>query len=150
MKLNFYLNGEYTEANINLGDTLLKTLRALGCVSVKEGCSEGSCGTCTVWVDERPVLACMTLAVRCGDCRITTLEGVQEEALKLGEYLLREAAEQCGYCSPGLIMLVLAMKKELKNPTKEEIESYINGNLCRCSGYQSRRRALEAYLMENK
>jgi len=150
MRINFYLNGEYTEANINLGDTLLKTLRDLGCVSVKEGCREGSCGACTVWVDERPVLACMTLTVRCRDCRITTLEGIQEEALKFGEYLLKEAAEQCGYCSPGLIMIVLAMKKELKNPTKEEIESYINGNLCRCSGYQSRRRALETYLTENK
>ena len=145
MSTEFILNGEKVKVDVPSGEVLLQTLRDLGCVSVKDGCSEAGCGTCTVWVNEKPVLSCNILTVRCSGCKITTLEGIQDEARKVGECLMEEASEQCGYCSPGLIMTVLALKRENPHPSKEQIESYIKGNLCRCSGYQSRRRALMKY-----
>jgi len=86
--------------------------------------------------------------------KITTLEGLQEEATRFGAYLAAEGAEQCGYCSPGFIMNVLAMERELctdgKTPNREEIREYLAGNLCRCTGYAGQLRALEKYLRERR
>lgn len=146
MKVEFIVNEEWTSVQCEAGECLADTLRKLGYASVKIGCREGECGACTIWVEEVPMLSCMYLTVQAEGKHITTLEGVPKEAGKLGGYLLDEAVEQCGFCSPGLIMLLLAMKKELKNPTKEEIQHYIQGNLCRCSGYLGRMRAIENYL----
>ena len=77
-----------------------------------------------------------------------TLEGLQKEAEEFGRFLAAEGGEQCGFCSPGLIMNVLAMERELKNPSEEEIKEYLAGNLCRCSGYMSQLRAIRKYLLE--
>jgi carbon-monoxide dehydrogenase small subunit len=98
-----------------------------------------------VWVDGKPVLSCTTLAVRANGKKVTTLEGVPEEAAEFAAYLAKEGADQCGFCSPGFIMNVLALKREIENPTPQQIKEYLSGNLCRCTGYQSQYRALMKY-----
>lgn len=77
---------------------------------------------------------------------MTTLEGLREEAAEFGAFLAAEGAEQCGYCSPGFIMNVLAMVRELEDPTLEEVKEYLSGNLCRCTGYMGQLRAIKKYL----
>jgi carbon-monoxide dehydrogenase small subunit len=77
---------------------------------------------------------------------VTTLEGLQEEAEAFGAFLADEGADQCGFCSPGFIMNVLAMVRELSEPNEEEIKQYLSGNLCRCSGYMGQLRAIRNYL----
>ena len=86
------------------------------------------------------------LAARVNDRDVVTLEGVQKEAEEFGMFLAGEGAEQCGFCSPGLIMNVLAMEKELNHPGEDEIKEYLAGNLCRCSGYMGQMRAIRKYL----
>ena len=121
-------------------------LREKGCYSVKRGCETANCGLCTVWLDEKPVLSCSTLAARVHKRSVITLECLQEEAEEFGRFLANEGADQCGFCSPGFIMNVLAMEKELMNPTEEEIREYLAGNLCRCTGYMGQLRAVQKYL----
>lgn len=97
-------------------------------------------------MNEKPVLSCSILAIRANNHSITTLEGLQKEAKIFADFMANEGAEQCGFCSPGLIMNVLAMEKELKNPSEEEIKNYLAGNLCRCTGYMAQMRAITKYL----
>ena len=125
---------------------LADTLRAQGYLSVRQGCDTSCCGLCTVWIDGKPTLSCSTLAFRAAGKKITTIEGVQREAEEFAQVLVAEGAEQCGFCSPGFIMTVLAMKKELTNPTDQEIIHYLTGNLCRCTGYMGQLRAIKKYL----
>lgn len=146
MKLSFVLNGRPVETQIRPDDALLEVVRQLGCASVKRGCETANCGLCTVWLDKTPVLSCSTLAARAEGREVTTLEGLQKEAEAFGIFLAREGGEQCGFCSPGFIMNVLAMERELSSPTEEEIKEYLAGNLCRCSGYMSQLRAVKKYL----
>ena len=89
------------------------------------------------------------LAARASGHSITTLEGVQEEAKIFADYMANQGAEQCGFCSPGFIMNVLAMDKELTNPSEEEINRYLAGNLCRCTGYENIVNAVEKVNKEN-
>ena len=105
---------------------------------------------CTVWLDGKPVLSCNVLAARADGHEVTTLEGLQEEAKEFGMFLAREGGEQCGFCNPGFIMNVLAMKRELVNPTDDEIKEYLAGNLCRCSGYASHMRAIHKWMESRK
>ncbi len=127
---------------------LLEVLRDAGCKSVKCGCDTTNCGLCTVWLDGKPVLSCSVPAARVNERHVTTLEGIQDEAEAFGKYLVGEGAEQCGFCSPGLIMNVVAMKKELDHPTDDEIRHYLEGNLCRCTGYMGQMRAIRQYVDE--
>ena len=146
MKLNVWLNGKKMQDEIEPGMMLLDYVRQKGCYSVKCGCETSNCGLCTVWLDEKPVLSCTVPAARVEGRRITTLEGLQEEAAEFGGFLADEGGEQCGFCSPGFIMNVLAMVRELDDPTEEEILEYLSGNLCRCSGYMSQLRPIKAFL----
>ncbi len=146
MDILLTVNNKTYKTAIEPYDNLLTALRKLGFKSVKQGCDTGMCGICTVWVNGKPVLSCSTLAAEATGKQITTLEGLPEEAEKFGSCLAAEGADQCGFCSPGLMMTVIAMKKELVNPTTEEIQTYLNGNLCRCTGYSGHLRAVEAYL----
>ena len=146
MEIQFVLNDKQVKAEVGADTILLNVLRDLGCKSVKCGCETTNCGLCTVWKDGTPILSCSTLAVRCDGHEITTLEGLQKEASEFGMFMAKQGAEQCGFCSPGFIMNVLAMEKELVNPSDDEIRAYLAGNLCRCSGYMSQMRAIKAYL----
>ena len=145
MKIILTLNGKRIEADIAPDMMLLDFVRSQGMKSVKRGCDTGNCGLCTLWVEEKPVLSCSTLAARVNGKRVTTLEGVQKEAKEFSDFLAAEGADQCGFCSPGFIMTVLALKKENPHPTPEEMKEYLAGNLCRCTGYQSQYRALAKY-----
>lgn len=150
MRIRLHLNGKEITAEVPADMMLLDFVWAQGCYSVKRGCETSNCGLCTVWMDEKPVLSCSVLAARADGHRVVTLEGCQKEAEAFGAYLADQGAEQCGYCSPGFIMNVLAMEKELENPTDEEIREYLAGNLCRCSGYEGQLRAIRAYLDARK
>lgn len=144
--ISFTLNGKKIEDAVSPDQPLLEYVREKGCKSVKRGCETSNCGLCTVLMDGKPVLSCTMLAVRADGHNIITLEGKQQEAEEIGSYLAKEGAEQCGFCSPGLIMNIIAMKDELTNPSEDEIREYLSGNLCRCTGYVSQPRAIKAYL----
>ena len=146
MEITFTLNGKKVTPQIDADTLLIDLVRDLGCYSVKRGCETSNCGLCTVLRDGTPILSCSTLTVRCDGHEITTLEGLQKEASEFGMFMAKQGAEQCGFCSPGFIMNVLAMEKELVNPSDDEIRAYLSGNLCRCSGYMSQMRAIKAYL----
>ena len=146
MLITVTINGKKYTDEIAPNLVLLDYLRQKGCYSVKRGCETSNCGLCTVHLDGKPILSCSYLAARADGHSITTLEGLQEEAAEFGAFLADQGGEQCGFCSPGFIMNVLAMVRELKDPTEEEIQGYLSGNLCRCTGYQSQLRAVKNYL----
>ncbi len=146
MRIEVILNGKKTVLEVAADEMLADTLRAVGFASIRRGCDTTCCGLCTVWVDGRPTLSCATLAARLDGHSITTIEGVAGEAEAFARLLVAEGAEQCGFCSPGFIMTVLAMKRELVNPTDEEIIHYLTGNLCRCTGYMGQLRAVKKFL----
>ena len=146
MQIELILNGKKTKLEVNGDDYLVDILRKEGNLSVKRGCDTGCCGLCTVWIDKKPTLSCATLAIRADKKEVTTIEGLQNEASEFADVLVKEGAEQCGFCSPGFIMTVLAMKNELINPNEEDIIHYLNGNLCRCTGYMGQLRAVKKYL----
>lgn len=146
MQVQIKVNGKLIKDDVSCDLLLIDFLRNHGYYSVKRGCETSNCGLCTVWMDEKPVLSCSILAARANNHSIMTLEGLQEEAKVFADFMANEGAEQCGFCSPGLIMNVLAMEKELKNPSEEEIKNYLAGNLCRCTGYMAQMRAITKYL----
>ena len=150
MKINFFLNGKKVQEEIAPDLLLLDLLRQKGCYSVKRGCETANCGLCTVHLDGKPVLSCSTLVMKANGKKVTTLEGLKEEAEEFGAFMADQGAEQCGFCSPGFVMNVLAMKKELENPTEDEIKHYLAGNLCRCTGYMSQLRAIKNFLAAKK
>lgn len=146
MKVKITVNDKLFDKHIPNDMMLIDFLRKYGFVSVKRGCDTDNCGLCTVWVDGTPVLSCSYPAARADGKQVTTLEGLQDEAAEFGRYMVNQGAEQCGFCSPGFIMSVLAMKRELKNPTEQQIKEYLAGNLCRCTGYTSHIRAIQEYM----
>ena len=134
MLIEMTVNENKVKAEIQADTLLLDFLRSLGLKSVKRGCDTGNCGLCTVWLEGKPVLSCSVPAARADGLHVTTLEGVQEEAAEFSQYLAKEGADQCGYCSPGLIMNVLALKREIPHPSGQQIKEYVSGNLCRWTG----------------
>ncbi len=150
MEIQFVLNGKKTSAKTAPGAMLYGLLRDKGCYSVKCGCETTNCGLCTVWVDGVPTLSCAMPVARIEGREVTTMEGLQEEAEEFGRFLAAEGAEQCGFCSPGFIMNVLAMVRELDEPSEEEIKEYLSGNLCRCTGYMGQLRAIKKYMKMKK
>lgn len=150
MKVKIKVNGKFIQDEVKDDMLLIDFLRGHGFYSVKRGCETSNCGLCTVWMDEKPILSCGMLVARANGHHITTLEGLQNEAQEFAYFMANEGAEQCGFCSPGLIMNVLAMDKELTKPTKEDINHYLAGNLCRCTGYMGQLRAIEKFLKRNE
>lgn len=150
MELSCVLNGKQITAQIGADTILLDFLRSQGCLSVKCGCETTNCGLCTVWLDEKPVLSCAVPAMRVQGKAVTTIEGVRERAEEFGDFLAGQGAEQCGYCSPGFIMNVLAMEQELSDPSDVAIKEYLSGNLCRCTGYAGQMRAIKEWLAFKK
>jgi carbon-monoxide dehydrogenase small subunit len=132
------VNGETHEVSIEPKQTLLEVLREkLGLTGTKEVCDMGSCGACTVLLDNRPVLSCLTLAVACGGKEITTIEGLRkgDELHPLQEAFVQKGAIQCGMCTPGFILVSKALLDENPSPSETEVREAISGNLCRCTGY---------------
>ncbi len=146
MQIKLWINNKLFEDDIQVDMLLIDYLRSKGFYSVKRGCETANCGLCTVHLEGKPILSCSTLAMKANGFHVTTLEGLQDEAEEFGAFMADQGAEQCGFCSPGFVMNVLAMKKELKNPNEEEIKQYLVGNLCRCTGYMSQLRAVKKYL----
>ena len=146
MNIEMNLNGLARSFEIEPDAYLIDVLRQSGCLSIRRGCDTTSCGSCTVLMNGMPVLSCATLAARADGRSVTTAEGLSGEIKELAEYMTEEGAEQCGYCSPGLAITILAMKKELKDPTEDEIKNYLAGNLCRCSGYVEQLRSIKKFM----
>ena len=148
MLVTFYLNNTKVSYDVRPDEYLSRTLRSHGIKSVKVGCNESTCGSCTLLVDNKPVMSCSVLTASIEGKHVTTVEGIQEEAAKISYHFAEEGADQCGFCNTGYALVVFALKREIKNPTDEEIKNYIVGNLCRCSGLQSQLNAIKAYLKE--
>lgn len=148
--ISLTLNGKKIEDTVAPDLLLIDFLRSHGCFSVKRGCETANCGLCTVLANDKPVLSCSVLAARAHGWSIQTLEGLQEEAALIGGYIADEGAEQCGFCNPGMVMNIIAMLREIPDPTEEEIREYLSGNLCRCSGYEGQLRGVENYLRWRK
>lgn len=134
------VNGQdYLAHDVYNSDTLTDVLREkLGLLGTKVACNEGSCGACTVIVDSKPVLACMTLAITMEGKKIVTIEGLKEGNTldPVQEAYLEERGFACGYCTPGFVMTTKAFLEENPNPTTEEIKEELAGNICRCSVYE--------------
>lgn len=145
MLVEFTVNGQRHELLCPPDEYLSDTLRRLGYLSVRQGCDTGNCGACTIHIDQKAVLACVTLAAQAHGRQITTIEGVQKQAQRIGSLLVDEGADQCGYCSSGLIMNILYLESVVSTPTDDEIALYLNGNLCRCTGYAGQFRAVKRY-----
>lgn len=150
MEITMILNGRKLTASVQPDTTLLDFVRAHGCASVKCGCETSGCGLCTVFLDDKPILSCSYLAVRADDHRVTTLEGLQDEAAEFVGFIADQGAEQCGFCNPGFVMNTIALLRENPDPTDDEIRAYLAGNLCRCSGYEGQTRGIRAYLNAKK
>ena len=146
MKLKFYLNNTEVTWDVEPNEYLSQALRRNGILSVRIGCDETVCGSCTVLVDDKPVLSCGVLTLKVKGKHVTTVEGIQEEASRLADFVADEGGDQCSFCGVGLALTVHALRKEIKNPTDEQIIDYLKGSLCRCSGYQSHFLAVKKFL----
>lgn len=136
--ISFILNGERTEVAFAPHKTLLEVLREdLALTGTKHGCELGECGTCTVLVDGRAVLSCLMLGLESEGRDIKTIEGMAEgaELHPLQVTFADTGAAQCGYCSPGFLLVAEELLKKNANPTRDEIKEALSGNLCRCTGY---------------
>lgn len=145
--IEFSVNGKKVRLPVEGSQTLLDLLREqLGLTGTKRGCNQGDCGACTVLVDGQPVNSCLVLAGEVAGKDITTIEGLgQDDKLHpLQQAFIDHNAVQCGFCTPGLILTAVALLEENPNPTDEEIRFFLQGNLCRCTGYSTIVQAIKA------
>ena len=133
------INGDAVELAVAPWRTLLDALRfEAGLTGTKKGCDVGDCGACTVIVDGAPLNSCLVLAVEADGCAIQTVEGLQDASGALHvlqEKFLQHGAAQCGFCTPGLLMMAKALLDENPDPSEAEIRFALAGNICRCTGY---------------
>lgn len=139
MRIEININSKKVVREICPSKRLIDFLRQdLFLTGTKEGCGEGECGACTVLLENKPVNSCLLLAAQVQNKNILTIEGIRET--KIGRTLIdafaHNGAIQCGFCTPGLIVIAYALVKDLKNPGMDLIKNAISGNLCRCTGYQ--------------
>ena len=138
MKITITVNGKQRGFDVEPNTLLLNLIRdKMDLTGTKYGCGIGECGACTVLLNGDAVLACMMLAVDADGCRVETVEGLSDgyKLHPIQQAYLDEGAVQCGFCTPGFIMSTKALLDEKPNPTEAEIREYLNGNICRCTGY---------------
>jgi 4-hydroxybenzoyl-CoA reductase subunit alpha len=148
MILKLSVNGKNVEVIVGSHEMLSTVIREkIGLTGTKIGCSQGSCGACTVLVNNEPVLSCITPALRFEDAVVTTIEGISEngELHKLQEKFVEHGAIQCGFCTPGMVMTALDYVNKNPNPTVHEIKDSLSGNVCRCTGYKKIIEAVAEY-----
>jgi len=135
--MKFILNGENLDLETDERKTLLEFLREdMGLKGVKKGCEIGECGACTVLMNKKAVNSCMVLVGQIEGAEIITIEGISKDVLHpLQEKLLKGGAVQCGYCTTGIVMSILGLLYENPIPSEDEVRRAIDGNLCRCTGY---------------
>jgi carbon-monoxide dehydrogenase small subunit len=146
------VNGKDTELAVDVRESLLETLRdRLGLTSVKKGCEVGECGACTVLVDGEAVDSCIYLAVWAENRHVLTVEGLRGpngELSPIQRAFVEEAAVQCGFCTPGLILTAVEIVGTGRHYTREELRKLISGHLCRCTGYENILNAVERCVEE--
>ena len=138
--ISLCVNGEWHEVAVKPRNMLVEVIRdTIGLTGTKASCESGTCGACTVLVEGRPVLGCITLAVECDGKQVQTVEGLAEgEKLSaIQEAFLDQGAVQCGFCTPGMLMSATALLRGNPKPTREDINKALEGNLCRCTGYNA-------------
>jgi carbon-monoxide dehydrogenase small subunit len=134
------VNGESHEVPVRPRHMLVEILREkIGLTGTKDGCEQGVCGACTVLLDGRPALACMTLAIECDGKTVRTVEGLAEgdRISRLQQAFLDQGAVQCGFCTSGVLMSATALLERNPSPSLPEIKKALEGNLCRCTGYNA-------------
>ena len=145
-EIKLSVNGQVYEAHITPKTTLLDLLRdELGLTGTNKGCATGDCGACTVIMNGDAVNSCLVFAVDANGSEITTIEGLMdnEKLHPIQQAFVDEGAVQCGFCTPGMIMVVKDFLDKSQNPTEEDLRIAISGNLCRCTGYTKIVKAIE-------
>ncbi len=149
--VNFTLNGNPVTAEVRPNEVLSELLRErFELTGTKVACDEGTCGSCTVLVDGRPVYSCLTLALDCKGKKVETIEGLSSKqgALHpLQEQFVSSNSSQCGFCTPGMIMAAKSLLDHEVDPSKEEVRVALSGNICRCTDYS---RYVDAVLLAAK
>lgn len=137
MKLSATINGDFKEFEVNPNTLLIDFLRNNGYLGVKNGCMEGTCGSCTVLVDNIPLKSCILFVGQVQNRNVLTIEGLgtPENPHPLQDEFVEQGAVQCGFCIPGMILSANALLLKNPDPTDEEIKEGLDGNLCRCTGY---------------
>jgi carbon-monoxide dehydrogenase small subunit len=140
------VNDRPISAKIEAETTLLDFLREQGFIEVKRGCDKGDCGACTVLMDGKPILSCITLALQADGAKVYTVKslGTADRMHPLQKAFVDLEALQCGFCTPGMLLSAKALLDANPHPTRGEIREAISGNLCRCTGYQKIVDAIEA------
>jgi xanthine dehydrogenase YagT iron-sulfur-binding subunit len=141
------VNGQEHVVDLEPRVSLLDALREhLDLTGSKKGCDQGTCGACTVWVDGRRVLACLTLAVAASGHEVVTIEGLADgdELHPMQRAFVQHDAFQCGYCTPGQIMSAVKLIEEGHADTDEDVREYMSGNICRCAAYPNIRAAIRS------
>jgi carbon-monoxide dehydrogenase small subunit len=138
--ISLCVNGEWREVAVKPRHTLVEVIRDfVGLTGTKASCESGSCGACTVLLEGRPVLGCITLAIECDGMQVRTVEGLAqgEKLSPLQEAFLDQGAVQCGFCTSGMLMSATALLEGNPKPSRDEINKALEGNLCRCTGYNA-------------
>ena len=146
-EIQLRVNGQSFKIVVKPQDLLVDVLRdQLGLTGTKKGCGTGECGACTVLIDGRPVNSCLVIAVRAQNKEILTIEGLgtPEQLHPLQQAFIENAAVQCGFCAPGMLLSAKALLDKNQFPTEREIRQAISGNLCRCTGYAKIVKAVKA------
>ncbi|MTH46724.1 (2Fe-2S)-binding protein [Intestinirhabdus alba] len=133
------VNGKLVEAKVEGNMRLLDLVRdKLNLTATKEGCSIGECGACTVLMNGEAVCSCLVLAEQCDEAEVTTLEGLNDNPVtqKLQKAFIEKGGVQCGFCTPGVLVSATALLTKEPNPTEEQLKDVLEGNMCRCTGYQ--------------
>ena len=145
-EINFTLNGYKVNVEVEPNEKLLDVLRdKLGVKSPKYGCGRGECGSCSVLLNGKSIRSCITLAIEIDGQEITTLEGLQKNGLtELQKSFLEHNAFQCGFCAPGMTITATELLNKDPHPDEEEIREAMAGNLCRCTGYDTIVKSIQA------